>query len=335
MRAFVVGLPRTLTNLAVVERSDPGMPGPLEIRVRIRANSLNFHDYGVAIGKLPAADGRVVMADGAGFVEAVGEGVEEFRVGQLVASTFFPDWQAGDAPTADFSRTPGDGIDGYAAETVVRPANWFTPAPIGWSAAEASTIPTAGVTAWRALAVNGQVKAGDDVLVLGTGGVSIYAMQLALATGARVFATSSSDDKLQRLSGLGASEVFNYRKTPEWGEAVRKATNGRGVDHVIDVGGPAPLPQSMIAARIGGHIALIGVLTGLAGTVPTVVLMSRQQRLVGLTVGSRRHQQDLVRALDATGIRPMIDRSFPFDELPDAFAYQASGQHFGKICIEF
>jgi NADPH:quinone reductase-like Zn-dependent oxidoreductase len=205
---------------------------------------------------------------------------------------------------------------------------------MNWSAAEAATIPTAGVTAWRALAVNGKVKAGDDVLILGTGGVSIFAMQLAMAMGARVIATSSSDTKLERLRSLGVSHAINYRTVIEWGEAVRDVTNGRGVDHVIDVGGPGTLPQSITAARIGGHIALIGVLTGLAGMVPTVALMSRQQRLVGLTVGSRQHQRDLIRALDVTEIRPIIDRSFPLQEIPEGFNYQATGSHFGKISIE-
>jgi NADPH:quinone reductase-like Zn-dependent oxidoreductase len=334
MKAIAVGLPRTIEGLTLVDLPDPGAPGLHDIRVRIQANSLNFHDYGVATGKLPTADGRILMADGAGVVEAVGEAVEEFAVGDLVVSTFFPDWQAGEAPSADFSRTPGDGVDGYAAETVVRPATWFTHAPTNWSAAEAATIPTASVTAWRALAVNGKVKLGDDVLILGTGGVSIFAMQLALAMGARVIATSSSDTKLERLRALGVSHALNYRTVPRWGQAVRDFTNGRGVDHVIDIGGPGTVLQSITAARIGGHIALIGVLTGLAGTVPTVALMSRQQRLVGLTVGSRQHQQDLIRALEATKIRPIIDSNFPLDDISGAFTHQATDTHFGKICIE-
>jgi NADPH:quinone reductase-like Zn-dependent oxidoreductase len=234
----------------------------------------------------------------------------------------------------DFTTTPGDGVDGYARERVVTPAAWFTRAPKGWSHAEAATITTAGLTAWRALVVDGGLKAGDSVLVLGTGGVSIYALQLARAMGATVIATSSSDAKLERLSTLGAAHTINYKTTPEWGRRVLELTGGRGVDVVVEVGGPGTLPQSIRAARIGGHIALIGVLTGRAGEIPTALLMAKQQKLQGLIVGSRRNQIDFVRALETTGIKPVIDKTFPLAQLADAFRYEASGAHFGKICVE-
>jgi NADPH:quinone reductase-like Zn-dependent oxidoreductase len=198
---------------------------------------------------------------------------------------------------------------------------------------EAATLPTAGLTAWRALAVDGPLKAGDSVLVLGTGGVSIFALQLAKMMGATVIATSSSDAKLERIMAHGADHVVNYKRHTDWAKQVLDFTAGRGVDHVIEVGGPATLPQSIAACRIGGHIALIGVLTGLGGNVPTVKLISRQQRLQGVTVGSRRHQQNMVRALNAAGLKPVIDRTFPLEALVEALRYQDTGNHFGKIGI--
>jgi NADPH:quinone reductase-like Zn-dependent oxidoreductase len=289
----------------------------------------------VVTGAIPTSEGRIPMADGAGIVEAVGAGVAEFAVGDAVVSCFFPTWQDGPPEVGDFSSVPGDGVDGYAREIVVRPASWFTRAPRGFSHCESATLTTAGLTAWRALAVNGNLKAGETVLVLGTGGVSIFALQFAKMMGASVIATSSSDQKLERLRALGADHTINYKSEPEWGVAVRRWTQGRGVDHVIEIGGPGTLPQSIAAVRIGGHVALIGTLTGRSGEVPTAALMVKQARLQGLIVGNRRQQQDMVRAIDATGMRPIIDRKFELDALADAFRYEASGTHFGKICVEF
>ena len=270
-----------------------------------------------------------------GQVNAVRASFTEFKVGDHVASCFFPSWTEGAPAVGDFSTVPGDGVDGYARELVVAPATAFTRAPKGYSFTEAATLTTAGVTAWRALIVNGALKAGDTVLVLGTGGVSIFALQIAKAMGATVIATSSSDDKLQRARSLGADHTINYRHHPDWGTRARQWTGGAGVDHVIEVGGPGTLAQSMAAMAIGGHIALIGVLTGRAGEIATAHLMGKQARLQGLIVGSRRHQTDFVRAIDAAHIKPMIDRSFDLDKIADAFRYEASGQHFGKICLEF
>jgi NADPH:quinone reductase-like Zn-dependent oxidoreductase len=334
MRAIRVEAARSLDGLNIVQLPDPGPPGPGEIRVRIGASSLNFHDYAVCKFGNPAFDGRIPLADGAGVVEAVGEGVTEFAEGDQVVSTFFPSWLDGPPTIPNFSTTPGDGVDGYAREAVVRPATWFTHAPNGWSHVESATLTTAGVTAWRALVADGGLKAGDSVLVLGTGGVSIFALQIAKAMGAMVIATSSSDAKLERLRALGAAHTINYKTTPEWGEAVMAATGGRGVDHVVEVGGPGTLPQSIAAVRVGGHIALIGVLTGRAGEVPTALMMAKQVRLQGLIVGSRRHQADMVRAMNATGLRPVVDRVFPLAQLGDAFRYEESGGHFGKIGVE-
>ncbi|MCC4586743.1 NAD(P)-dependent alcohol dehydrogenase [Xanthomonas sp. NCPPB 1067] len=335
MRAIRLSQPAGLSALRAVDLADPGQPARGQIRVRLHASSLNFHDLGVVLGQMPTADGRIPMSDGAGVVEALGPEVGEFTVGDHVVSTFFPHWLDGEPLHAGFSTTPGDGVDGYARSAVVADAHAFTHAPAGYSHVEAATLTTAGVTAWRALVVNGGLKAGDTVLVLGTGGVSIFALQFAKAMGARVIATSSSDEKLEKVRALGADHVINYRQHAEWSAQVLDITDGRGVDHVVEVGGPGTLVQSIRAARVGGHIALIGVLTGAAGPVPTAEMMGRQQRLQGLVVGSRRHQQDLVRALDSLPLRPVIDRRYALEEIGEAFALQKSGGHFGKIALEF
>ncbi len=333
MKAMVVHAPAALDNLRLEDRPDPGAPGAGEIRVRLRGSSLNFHDLGVVTGRMGAADGLVPLADGAGIVEAVGEDVGEFKPGDRVVSCFFPDWQSGAPTVGDFRRTPGDGIDGFAQEFVVRPATAFTHAPEGLDAVEAATITTAGLTAWRALVVDGKLKAGDTVLLLGTGGVSIWALQVAKLMGARVAITSSSDEKLARAQALGADHVVNYRRTVEWGRAIRDWSDGRGVDHIVEVGGPGTLAQSIEAVRVGGHISLIGVLTGASGEVPTAALMSKQARLQGLIVGSRSEQQDFVRAIEQGKLRPVIDRRFALEELADAFRYEMSAAHFGKIGV--
>ncbi|WP_130835623.1 zinc-dependent alcohol dehydrogenase family protein [[Erwinia] mediterraneensis] len=338
MKAMTLAAPGGLDNLQLTDLPDPGDPGYGEIRVAIHATSLNFHDLLVANGTMPTADQRIMMADGAGVVEAVGNGVTEFQVGDHVVSCFFPQWQDGQPSdtVGDFAMTPGDGTHGFAAEYVVRPASHFTLAPAGWSHAEAATITTAGLTAWRALVGDASLKAGDTVLTLGTGGVSVTALQIAKAMGVRVIITSSSDEKLARAKQLGADEIINYRAQPDWGKTVRDLTNGRGADIVIEVGGPGTLTQSIDAVRVGGHIALIGVLTGVEGNIPTSALMAKQARLQGLIVGSRRQQRDFVNALNQTGIRPVIsDRFVSLAELPRAFRHQQDGAHFGKITVEW
>jgi NADPH:quinone reductase-like Zn-dependent oxidoreductase len=333
MKAITLRLPAALEHLERADLADPGAPARGEIRVRIHASSLNYHDLGVVTGRLPATDGRIPMSDGAGVIEAIGEGVTEFAVGDSVVSTFFPYWLDGDAAIADFKTTPGDGVDGYAREIVVRPSHWFTHAPRGYSHAEAATLTTAGLTAWRALVVDYGLKAGDTVLVLGTGGVSIFALQFAKKMGATVIATSSSDEKLDRVRTLGADHVINYRRDKDWSAKVLEITNGRGVDNVVEVGGIDTLTQSVRSCRIGGHIALIGVLTGITGQFSMVEVLLRQQKVQGLIVGSRRHQIDMIRAIDANGIKPIIDRTFPLADIAGAFRYQEAGKHFGKVCL--
>jgi len=335
MKVMALRSPGGLDRLAPEERADPGEPGAGEIRVALHGSSLNFHDLSVVLGRIPAEDGRIPLADGAGVVESVGPGVTEFAPGDHVVSCFFPDWQDGPARVGDFRRVPGDGIDGFALEHAVLPATAFTRAPKGLDAVEAATITTAGLTAWRALVVDGKLKAGDVVLLLGTGGVSIWALQIAKLMGATVAITSSSGEKLERARDMGADFLVNYRERQDWGRAVKDWTGGAGVDHVVEVGGPGTLPQSIDAVRIGGHISLIGVLTGRGGEVPTAVLMAKQARLQGLIVGSRRDQQDFVRAIEAGGLRPAVDRRFPLDRLADAFRFEQGGGHFGKIGIEW
>lgn len=334
MKAIKLRTPASIDRLELAEIVDPDAPGRGEMTVRIHASSLNYHDYAVAVGAIPAADGRILMSDGAGVVEAVGDGVTEFKPGDAVVSLFFPYWTDGAPPHGNFSHVPGDGIDGYARERVTVPATWFTHAPKGYTHAEAATLTCAGLTAWRALVVEGGLKAGDSVLVLGTGGVAVFALQMAKAMGAAAIVTSSSDAKLERAKSLGAVHTINYRSDPSWGDSVRKWTGGRGVDHVLEIGGPGTLPQSITACRVGGHISLIGILTGVGGEVPTLAMMVKQIKLQGIIVGSRRHQQEMIRGIEATGLKPVIDRTFLLVQLADAFRYEAGATHFGKICVE-
>ncbi len=332
MKVIELGDPATLDTLKLAERDDP-QPAAGEICVRVRANSLNYHDYAVVSGMLPAPAGRIPMSDGAGEIAAIGAGVEGWAVGDPVMSTFFPHWPAGPAVADCLHGVPGDHVDGFAAEYVCVPASAVTRIPADYSMEEAATLPCAALTAWRALFVEGRVEPGQWVLTQGSGGVSVFALQLAKAAGARVIATSSSAAKLERLAALGADHLINYRETPEWGVRAFELTGGRGVDTVVEIGGSGTLPQSIEAVRVGGHISLIGVLAGWGGEVPTAALMWKNVRLVGVTVGSIADQCAMVDALETNGIRPVIDRTFPLAETADAFRHQASGQHFGKICV--
>jgi NADPH:quinone reductase-like Zn-dependent oxidoreductase len=249
MRLVRLRAPGGLKNLKLVEEDHP-KPRPGELLVRIRASSLNFHDEMVVLGKIPCADRRIPMSDGAGEVIAIGEDVDEFKVADTVVSTFWPYWLGGEMTPVTKRDIPGDSVDGYAREYVCMPAHAFTKAPAGYTHVEASTLTCAGVTAWRGLVVCGQVKPGDTVLILGTGGVSLFALQFAKVAGARVIATSSSEEKLEKLKHLGADTVINYKAVPDWGQKAKDLTDGRDVDHVIEVGGPGTLTQS-IFGRIG------------------------------------------------------------------------------------
>lgn len=334
MKLIRLRAPGSLENLRFVEE-EPPQPRPGEVLVRIRASSVNFHDDMVVRGKIPCADGRVPMTDGAGEVIAVGDDVSELAIGDNVVSTFWPYWLGGEMTPATRRDIPGESVDGYASEYVCKPAHFFTKAPAGCTHLEAATLTCAGVTAWRALVTCGHVRPGDTVLIQGTGGVSLFALQFAKAAGARVIATSSSEQKLEKLGRLGADAVINYKAVPNWGEQARHLTNGRGVDHVIEVGGPATFMQSITACRTGGHIAIVGVLTGFAGEVSIPALFSNQIRTSGISIGSRADQQDMIRAITVNRLRPVIDRTFALQEIVAAFEYYESQKHFGKVCLEF
>lgn len=335
MKVIKIGDPASFEKLSIVELADPGRPAAGEVRVAIRAISLNYRDIEIAAGRLPTEVNRIPLADASGVVEALGEGVSTLQVGDHVVSRFFPTWNAGDVPVADFSMTPGDGVDGYGAEFVVRPEHYFSRAPIGLTHAQAATLPVAAVTAWRALVTEGNLKAGDTVLVLGTGGVSIIALQIARAMGAKVIATTSSKEKEKKLLALGATAVVNYKSTPDWSKEVLAITGGKGVDHIVEVGGSGTLQQSIAAVRIGGNILLLGILTGFGGDIDTFSLTMKQIRLKGIVVGSLHDQEQVTRAIEFNRILPVVDKVFPISAIQEAYEYHASGKHFGKVVLEF
>ncbi len=334
MKAIHLNQPGGLDNLLVADIA-PRDPGPGEIRVRNHASSLNFHDYAVVIGMIPTEDKRIPMSDGAGVVEAVGEGVTGFAEGDQVMSVFFPNWESGDPQREWMSDVPGDMANGFAAETVTMPARCFTRMPAGYSFEQAATLPCAALTAWRALMVEAQIKPGDTVLVQGSGGVSLFALQFAKAAGCRVIATSSTDEKLARLESLGADMLINYKTDEAWGNKVLELTGGEGADVIVEVGGAGTLAQSVRAAAFSGHISMIGVLTGISGEVPTAELFSKNAVINGITVGSRSEQLDMVKAIESNGIEPVISHSFALEDIADAFRLQESHGHFGKICLKF
>jgi NADPH:quinone reductase-like Zn-dependent oxidoreductase len=334
MKVAAVKAPGGLDKLAIENRPDP-TPRAGEILVRVRASSLNYHDYAVAAGIIKTPDGRIPMSDGAGEVVGVGDGVTRFSTGDKVLSTFFPNWEAGGPAPERMAGVPGDGADGFAAELVAMPADAFTRLPKGWSYAEAATLPCAALTAWRALVVEARIKPGDVVLTQGTGGVSIFALQLAKAMGATVISTSSSAEKLGKLKDLGADHLINYKDEPNWGQAAAALTGGRGVDAVVEIGGAGTMNQSIFASKLGGHISLIGVLAGWSGEIATAAAMGKNVTIKGITVGSKQDQADMIAAIDANGIRPVIDSSFPLDRIAAAFEHQIAQRHFGKIVLEF
>lgn len=334
MRAMRLRTPGGLDRLEV-GAADATPVGAGEIRVRLRASSLNYHDYMVVTGAIPTPDGRIPMSDGAGEVVEVGEGVAEFAVGDSVMGTFFPHWLGGDLTAPKMADVPGDAADGFAREEVVAPTTSFTRVPKGYSHAEAATLPCAALTAWRALFVEARLRPGDTVLVLGTGGVSVFGLQFAKAAGARVIATSSSSAKLERLREHGADETINYREDPNWGRTARELTGGRGVDHVLEIGGAGTLAQSIAACGLRGNVSVIGALAGSTTEVSAFAIIGGNVRVTGLTVGSREQQLAMVRAIEANGIRPVIDSRYPLEGLADAFRHQESGRHFGKICVEW
>jgi len=334
MRAVKVSKPGGLTNLKIHDVEPEGLEGD-QIMVRVKASSLNYHDYLVAMGMIPTDDGRIPMSDGAGEVLEVGSKVGDFQPGDHVVSLFCPNWHKGEPEPFNLSGIPGDNKDGFAAEVVVEPASAFTKIPQGFSFSEAATLPCAALTAWRALMSKARIKPGDWVLTQGTGGVSVFALQFAKAAGARVIATSSSADKLSKLTELGADYVINYKDEPKWSKKAKEITGGRGVDEVVEIGGAGTFEQSLRACRLGGHISLIGVLAGFSGEVSIAQMFSQNICIDGITVGSKQEQEDMIRSIEANQIRPVISDSFPLEGIAEAFSHQAAQKHFGKIVLEF
>lgn len=334
MKAIVVEKNAEAAHLNLIEKSEP-KPAPGEVLVRWRATSLNYHDYLVGNGTLPVAEGRIPMSDGAGEVIETGHGVDQWQPGDRVMSMFFPGWIDGPPTRENTAAIAGEVVDGCAVEMSAVPAATLTGIPDGYNFAEAATLPCAALTAWRALVVEGKLKAGQSVLVEGSGGMSIFALQIAKAAGATVYATTSSADKAAKLKALGATAVINYREDPKWGKTIAKMSDG-GVDHVLDVGGAATYRQSVEAARMYGKVYSIGILGGPLGEILFPKLFFKHIHLIGLAVGSREMQEEMVAAINRDGLRPVIDRRYSgLDSLSEAFDYQESGAHFGKIVVEF
>lgn len=333
MKAFEIRGSFGFDNLCLTERPDPA-PGHGQVLVRVRAVSLNYRDLLLVKGlynpKLPLP--LIPCSDGAGEVVAVGEGVTRVQVGDRVAGIFMQKWLAGELDERGARSALGGEIDGMLAELAVLSEEGVVRLPEHLTYEEGATLPCAAVTAWHAVVESG-IRPGDTVLVLGTGGVSIFALQFARLCGARVIATSGSDAKLARVKEMGAADGVNYRSVPDWDRAVRDLTSGSGVDLIVEVGGAGTLPRSLRAVRIGGRISLIGVLTGGTGEVNPLPAVMKNVRVQGILVGSRAMFEAMNRAIALHGLRPVIDRVFPFAEAPAALAYLESGTHFGKVCI--
>jgi NADPH:quinone reductase-like Zn-dependent oxidoreductase len=334
MKVFEIKGAFGLENLTPAERPEPE-PGHGQVLVQVRAVSLNYRDLLVVKGlynpKLPLP--LIPFSDGVGDVVAVGEGVTRVKEGDRVTGSFMQSWLAGELTSAGARSTLGGDRGGMLAEYVVLDQEGVVPVPEHLSYEEAATLPCAGVTAWHATVLRG-LKPGESVLLLGTGGVSIFALQFARLAGATVIITSSSNEKLERAKKLGASEGVNYRSVPEWGERVRELTGGTGVDLVVEVGGAGTLPQSIMAVRRGGRISLIGVLTGAEGKINPRPIVMKQVRLQGIFVGSREMFESMNRAVSAARLHPVVDRVFPFNEVKEALLHMERGAHFGKICVK-
>lgn len=335
MRAVVIKDAYGIDNLVLEEREIP-KAGPGEIVIRIKAGSLNYRDLATVegFGRAPTEKPNLVpLSDGAGEVVEVGAGVRRVKVGDLVATSFFQGWLSGGPVPAALGTSLGGPIDGAAQEYMKLSAEGVSLAPKNLTAEEVACLPCAALTAWRGLVVEGGLKAGDTVLVQGTGGVSIFALQFAKAAGARVIVTSSSDEKLERAKALGADAFINYKKTPDWATESRKLTGGRGVDHIVEVGGADTFMQSIMAARLGGHIAVVGLLSGFMKDLNVAAIFSQNLKISGITVGSRTHFEEMTRAIEQNDIHPVIDKRFPLEEAKAAFTTMKNASHFGKIVL--
>jgi NADPH:quinone reductase-like Zn-dependent oxidoreductase len=333
MKLYEIAEPKGIDSLKLSERPTP-KPGAGEVLMRVRAVSLNYRDLALVRGglarmmKLPL----VPVSDGAGDVVEVGPGCVHLKKGDRVAAIFTQGWLSGPPYAGMYTSSLGGGVDGMLSEYVVLREDGFVRIPDYMTFEDAATLPCAAVTSWNALVTEGHLRSGDTVLVMGTGGVSVFAMQIAMIHGARVIATSSSDAKLKRLKELGASAVINYKTSPAWDKAVLELTGGLGADHVVEIGGAGMLPQSINAVKTGGVVSLIGILGG-AGSVDPMPLLFKNARVQGILVGSREMFEEMNRAFEVNHVKPIIDKVFPFDQARDAYRHLESGAHFGKVVI--
>lgn len=332
MKAYELHPEDGFDALKLVDRERPGM-GPNGVRVSVRAVSLNYRDLMVARGSKKRAKRIVPVSDGAGEVTEIGSAVEHVAVGDRVAAAFFPTWIDGDLKEAHHANALGGSLDGMLAKEVVLPERAWVKIPSRYSFEQAATLPCAGVTAWHALFEAATVKPGDTVVVQGSGGVSIFALELARHAGASVIATSSSAAKRARLEQMGAKTTIDYKADVKWGDTARAAAGNGGADLVVEVGGAGTFDQSVAALRYGGHMSLLGILAGTQGPINTYAIFHKNIRIRGVYVGSVAMFERFVRVLERSHIDPVIDRVFPFEEARAAYEYLASGTHFGKVVI--
>lgn len=309
-------------------------PGFGEVLVRVRAAAINNRDLAILGGFYPNAPGIIPISDGSGVIEALGPGVEGWNTGDEVIANFYPHWESGPANAANHRFSLGCEMDGMLAERAIVPASALVARPATLTHAEAATLPCAGLTAWTALFTEGQLKAGQTVLIQGTGGVATFALQLAKMAGARVILLSGDNAKAERARAMGADVTINYREQPEWAQAVLDATGGEGADLIVELGGQDTLPQSLNCVAVGGRISIIGVLSGLVAPIPVPPILFRHIHMTGITVGHRSDLAGLCAAIDQTGLKPVIDGRFAFDQAPAIYGALPAGRHFGKLVVE-
>jgi NADPH:quinone reductase-like Zn-dependent oxidoreductase len=334
MRAHEIRDAFGLDHLVATERPDP-TPGPYQVRIRVKARSLNYRDLLMVKGlynprqKLPL----IPCSDGAGVVDAIGPDTSRFKIGDRVMGAFSQGWLAGEPTRAKLATTLGGPLDGALADTMLLHEDGVVATPAHLTDVEASTLPCAALTAWSALVTFGRLEAGETVLVQGTGGVSMFALQFAKLLGARVIVTSSSDEKLARAKVLGADAGINYVSNPDWDKAARTLTDGLGPHQIVEVGGAGTLEKTLKAIRFGGTISAIGVLTGSATSVNLIPILMQNVKLQGILVGHREGFEHMNRAITQAQLKPVVDRVFPFEQSRQAFEHLASGSHFGKIVV--
>ncbi|WP_141430432.1 NAD(P)-dependent alcohol dehydrogenase [Bacillus sp. 03113] len=336
MKSFEIQKTFSLDSLVTTERPKP-VPGPNEVLIKMRAVSLNYRDLGVISGfynpNLPLP--LIPISDGVGEVIVIGDHVSRVKLGDRVSASFFQKWISGVPDNVGLQSTLGSPQDGLLTEYAIIHEDGLVHVPEHLTDEEAAALPCAGVTAWHAVVTKGKVQAGDTVVVQGTGGVSLFALQFAKMHGAKVIVTSSSDEKLEKAMKLGADFGINYKTTPDWEKEVLEFTQGIGADHVLDLGGADTLNKSMNAIRIGGQVTIIGILSGFhADGFNIITAIQRNVNIQGISVGSREMFESMNRAIQQNKMRPVIDRVFPFEQSVEALRYMEKGNHFGKICIK-